>query len=66
MLYMNNLIKITNNMATIGLIMIFCVGFVSGMYVTTQLDKCIDKRIYRDDSPVNFSYSYGISYSFCN
>lgn len=37
-------------MATIGLIMIFCVGFVSGMYVTTQLDKCIDKRIYRDDT----------------
>tara|TARA_R110000751_G_scaffold126236_3_gene228055 strand:+ start:2071 stop:2262 length:192 start_codon:yes stop_codon:yes gene_type:complete len=39
-----------NNMTTIGLIMIFCVGFVSGMYTTTQIDKCIDKRIYRDDT----------------
>ena len=36
-------------MTAIALIMIFGVGFVTGMYVTTQLDKGIEKRIYKDD-----------------
>ena len=41
-------IKIKNKMTIISLIMIFGVGFVTGMYVTTQLEKGIEKRIYND------------------
>ena len=48
-MYGINIKEKRNKMTAVGLIMIFCVGVVTGMYVTTQIDKGITKRIYKDD-----------------
>jgi hypothetical protein len=38
-------IKTKNNMTIISLIMVFGVGFITGMYSATQIEKSINKNI---------------------
>ena len=46
-------IKTKNNMTIIILIMVFGVGFTTGMYVTTQIEKSIHKNINNSNKEIN-------------